>query len=175
MTKLNQDKINSKLYLIRIHIKFLLICGFIVLIAVINFNFYQNYDKTKIDAKRFDNNINKLNNQYAGDVFIIPGWCLSFQFSDPLKKMPTFDFKKIDGGWTGFSPRFYQDVKNNLGVERGHEIIPAMIDNNKAFIIATDDFLLILSTYIDENYHSRAKLVKVDEVSKIGIYKIVSK
>lgn len=173
----SNSKINLRQTFIKQFIKFLLVCCLLISIIFNSFKFYEYCQNIKSNFNKFNSDVNKLNTKYSEDIFIIPGWNLNFQFLDPLKKTPAFKFKKIEGGWPIFSPRFYESLRDALGVKYGYEMVPAMVDNDKVFLITTDSFDIFiqsLSTYFKENYNLDVAIIKVDNLSEANIYKVIS-
>jgi hypothetical protein len=72
---------------------------------------------------------------------------------DPLKRYH-FNFHKIvyAGGTGTFSPGFYNELEK-LGVKKGYEMIPALINNPNAYIVETKTNPYCVTPYIMENYN----------------------
>jgi len=89
-----------------------------------------------------------------------------------------FNSKLIITGTNAFSPYFYKSLEK-LGVKKGYEMIPAMINNPNAFIIASsknNTFIKLLFNYIKENHKIECKVVVVDNLANGSVVlKLISK
>ncbi|MEK8019392.1 MAG: hypothetical protein VSS75_021175 [Candidatus Parabeggiatoa sp.] len=84
----------------------------------------------------FKSSFNRLQFAYQGKILYIPPLALQWEKMDPLKRYH-FNFHQIvyAGGTNTFSPGFYNELKR-LGVKKGYELIPALINNPNAYVIA---------------------------------------
>ncbi|MEK8019393.1 MAG: hypothetical protein VSS75_021180 [Candidatus Parabeggiatoa sp.] len=84
----------------------------------------------------FKSSFNRLQSAYQGKILYIPPLALQWEKMDPLKRYH-FNFHQIvyAGGTSTFSPGFYNELEK-LGVKKGYELIPDLVNNPNAYVIA---------------------------------------
>ncbi len=122
--------------------------------------------------------INKLQSSlYQGKIFYVqPSDGLTLEKIDPLTRYH-FNFELIVTGTNFFSPFFYKQLEK-LGVNKGYNMIPAMMNNPNAFVIAkkNSNFMKLLINYMEENHQIKCKAIAVDRLANGSIiYKLQSK
>lgn len=123
----------------------------------------------------------KLNNRYPNTViFLAPGASENMcKYVDSLSSTMLLysRFKVIPFGWLTFSPLFYKVIKNELGAEYGYEILPRFIDNERAFLITSEDILSNVFSYllVDSNRPALRFERVCSLTKKTNIYRLVSK
>jgi hypothetical protein len=83
------------------------------------------------------------------------GDTISTQWLDPLKVNP-LRLPDIGPGWLIFSPAFYNRL-HQLGLHRGSEVLPWMIDNPKAYLVMKKKDKVIVEDFIQQTYHIQAQ------------------
>jgi len=115
----------------------------------------------------FQLSLSRLQSLYKGKVFFIqPAYGLEWQYMDPLKKYH-LNFEMIPNGTGTFSPRFYNSLEK-LRIKKGYEIIPFLINNPNAYIIAKSKngyFMTLFLDYIMENYHIKCRVILIDQLA----------
>ncbi|RKZ53882.1 MAG: hypothetical protein DRR16_00720 [Candidatus Parabeggiatoa sp. nov. 3] len=137
---------------------------FSVLWFLFNIGIYQNLSPNTA----FQLSLNKLQSLYKEKIFFFvhPAFGLKLENLDPLKKYH-LNFEMIPNGTGTFSPRFYNSLEK-LGIKTGYEIIPVLINNPNAYIIAPskkNDFLTLFLNYIMANYQIKCKVVLIDQLA----------
>jgi hypothetical protein len=128
-----------------------------------------------VKQRLIEEHLEKRNKLYHGKMlYVQPGfqdWLTNKDPFEPEKYKITF--KTLGGGWTTYSPFFYENLKNTLGISKAREMLPALIDNEKALIEASPSFISNLARYAGENYGLR---VDVQEAPEFGqnIYRLIS-
>ncbi len=118
----------------------------------------------------------KLNRDYPNKVlFLVPGLENFADYLDSLKtNVHNFKVAIIPLGWLTFSPGFYDVIKKELGAEYGYEILPKFIDNKRAYLVTSEDYLhnYLLSGLDIKNL--RVELVN-SLTEEVNIYRLVSR
>ncbi|MEK6734210.1 MAG: hypothetical protein AABY27_03800, partial [Pseudomonadota bacterium] len=107
--------------------------------------------------------VNLLLNDIKADSVLLPQatfFNMIYTYSNPLKEL-NVKYTIIPTGWTIFSPRFY-NVLRDIGLKKGSDIFPYLIQSEKAFIIGGKDIIMPVSTFIKETYgiETEFKMVK---------------
>lgn len=99
-----------------------------------------------------------LNTQFAGDVILMePSNILSVL--SPLRPI-SLNFHPINLGWNTFSPRFYEQIRW-AGAEHGYDLIDAMVDNPKAYMLGRQLWATQLLSYAKAHSQARIRVVRV--------------
>lgn len=149
--------------------------------------FVYNEKLNKYNGEAMNEVIKKIKST-GTDSVILPQNCFSFKplylCRNPLKEYKE-EFLAIPtgSGWPIFSPRFYAIIQK-IGLKRGSEIFPYIVNSKNAFVICEEDFAAPLSLFIKETYGIRVKFKLVDtlpalkldsniyDYSKVGILDI---
>jgi hypothetical protein len=112
----------------------------------------------------FKLSLNRLQSAYQGKILYLPPLTVQWEKMDPLKKYH-FNFHKIihAGGTGTFSPIFYHELEN-LGVKKGYEMIPALINNPNAYVIAMSQHDYCMTPDIMENDNLKCKAVVIEQL-----------
>lgn len=107
-----------------------------------------------------DKSINRIMDLNGDDtIFINFSPHTVTQYVDPFKEfMDMPDFLKLPGGWMIQTPAYYNYL-NNLGIEKGSDLIPFMVDNEKTVLYFWQsetrkykEYSQIFDEFINENY-----------------------
>ncbi|RKZ53881.1 MAG: hypothetical protein DRR16_00725 [Candidatus Parabeggiatoa sp. nov. 3] len=111
----------------------------------------------------FKLSLNRLQSAYQGKILYIPPNVLRWEKMDPLKRYH-FNFHKIvyAGGTGTFSPGFYNELEK-LGVKKGYEMIPALINNPNAYIVETKTNPYCVPPFM-ENYNLECDGVIIEQL-----------
>ena len=97
---------------------------------------------------------------------------------DPLRARPR-DYDGLQGGWGTFSFSWYETLEH-LGVHRGSEAFPAMVDNPNAYVLTQSPARDLLEDWIRRKVGNKsARLALVDAAAIAGggrpeLYRIVT-
>jgi hypothetical protein len=134
--------------------------AFVLGIFLFNVGMHHNLSSNLI----FESSLNKLQSSYQGKILYIPPLVLKWEKMDPLKRYP-FNFEMVFGGDTyTFSPHFYKRLEK-LGVKKGYEMIPALMNNPNAFVVANDIFVKWLLYYLKKNHNIKGKAIAVERLA----------
>ena len=112
----------------------------------------------------FNLSLNRLQSAYQGKILYIPPIVLQWEKMDPLKRYHFNFHKMVYAGGTGtFSPSFYKELET-LGVKKGYEMIPALINNPNAYVIAMKNHHYCMTSDMMENDNLKCKAVVVDQL-----------
>ncbi len=100
---------------------------------------------------------------------------LGLRFKNPLKPR---DYEiapiVIEGGWSTYSPFFYEKLYSGLGLREAKEVLPNFIDNQKALVDGTQRYIEALKVFIFENYGKDVEFIKAPEYGQQS-YKLISR
>ena len=149
---------------------------FFVLLSIFIFkqtNALQKYvTENKALQTSFTNALENFQNKYEDKILLLqPAIGLKQENQDPLlnydNKFTTFSL-----GWGTFSPRFYNDL-NKVGLEKGSELFPYLIESEDAYLLLQDDILHIVLKFIRDTYHIHCKIIKVETFEEgVSIYQL---
>ncbi|EDN66374.1 hypothetical protein BGP_5680 [Beggiatoa sp. PS] len=112
----------------------------------------------------FKSSFNRLQSAYQGKIVYLPPLAFQWEKMDPLKRYH-FNFHMITAGGTNtFSPSFYNSLEK-LGVKKGYEMMPAMVNNSSVFVVADSAFMKWLSNYLKKSHNINCKTVMVDRLA----------
>ena len=121
------------------------------------------------DANRkseiFEYNFNRLNEykDKAEIVYIVAGGHgLKKRYMDPLS-VCQYEILYVPTGWRSFSPRFY-DALHQVGLEYGYELMPYMVDNERAIVLGEYTSLLKLIEYLKEVHKIECELELIESL-----------
>ncbi|MDM8562682.1 hypothetical protein QUF54_04935, partial [Candidatus Marithioploca araucensis] len=123
------------------------------------FNIGMHHNISKNTA--FELSLNRLQSAYQGKILYIPPLVLQWEKMDPLKRYH-FNFQMISAGGTDtFSPSFYKSLEK-LGVKKGYEMIPALINNPNAYVIEmkTNPYCVTHDMMENDNLKCRAVVIE---------------
>ncbi len=132
-----------------------------------------DYVKLQIEKKEdFNTTYERLQTNYANKFILIqPGVGLRTRNQSPLKNY-NYKFKTIGLGWNTFSPRFYSELKQ-LGLKKGSELLPFLIDNNEAYLLINEEVLHIVLHFIRDTYKVHCKIVTIENIKEnISIFQL---
>jgi hypothetical protein len=120
----------------------------------------------------------KESNDKYNDYIILtkPGKSgLGFVNKNPFKSNDyQLNYFSVGGGWTTFSPHYYQRLEKGLGIKKAKDILPIFIDNPHAIVIGPNNFITSLKIFIVETYNVEVDFVKVPQLGTDN-YRIVSR
>jgi hypothetical protein len=92
---------------------------------------------------------------------------------DPLA--PPLPYEVVPLGWGTFSVPFYREI-NRLGISRGSELVPALVDNPNAYILIHRRRLRTVQGYIRRQVpHAQLEWVDAPETRRpFALYRVVS-
>lgn len=109
----------------------------------------------------------RLGDRYTGGAVIIKD-AGAHRSSDPLA--PPRPYEVLPLGWGTFSVPFYNELER-LGLSRGADLVPAIIDNPRVFILAKRKRRTTLLKYL-QRYDERASLKRVDRARRKGVIEL---
>lgn len=158
--------------------KRLIVCALSLALAVffcVNaVQFYRQAKDIRKQTRLIDSGFNKVNAGYPNTVFFLASIGSIFDYVDSLK-VYKYKFEVIPTGWKTFSPAFYDVLKKELGIEHAYEILPNLIDNPRAFVLASEAYFMYIFAYFREIYHLKCRVEKVDTLTdSLFIYRLES-
>lgn len=125
----------------------------------------------------FKRSINVIES-FPNDAFFVaePAAGIHWEYMHPLTTKKSYKVNFIPLGWNIFSPIFYK-LLNNVGISKGYELLPTMIDNDKAFfVIQSSGFIEMIKQFARENLGIECKYEKVEQLPEGRfIYRLISK
>ncbi len=98
---------------------------------------------------------------------------MKWQRADPLDETP-LPFREIRIGWHAFTPLFYRSL-DLLGIRRGSELLPAMIDRADAYLVLKTGWQDYLLGHLRQTYELECSLRAVAPLGgDIAIYQLES-
>lgn len=110
-------------------------------------------------AARAGRELRMLNTRFAGDVVLMQPLSMGLNVFSPLQPIQ-LRFHPINLGWNTFSPRFYEQI-SWAGAEHGYELIDAMVDNPKAYLLGWQSWARELLWYAKAHPQGRIRMVRV--------------
>ncbi len=158
-------------------IVFLNLLVVIFVLLIVKEQFINTLNTREVFEKRriLKEQVEKTNIKYRDYIVLSkPGRSgLGFVNKNPLKRDEyPLDYFRIGGGWTTFSPHYYQRLEKGLGIKKAKDLLPLFIDNPKAIIIGPKDFITSLKIFIVETYNVEVDFVNVPQLGSDN-YKIV--
>lgn len=98
---------------------------------------------------------------------------------DPLRAEPRA-YDGLQGGWGTFSTPWYGTIREKLGVSRGADVLPAMVDNPQAYLLTQQWARDLLEDWIKRKLHDPSvRLAIVDGADFFGggrpeLYRLVT-
>ena len=100
-----------------------------------------------------------LNTQFAGAVVLMQPVSNGLNVLSPLHPIP-LRFQPVNLGWNTFSPRFYEQIQA-LGAQHGYELIDAMVDNPRAYLLGAQPWARKLLSYATNHPRDGIHIVRV--------------
>jgi hypothetical protein len=113
----------------------------------------------------------RLSSHYRGTTLLWMCCGLHPELWSALRPLPT-EFTLVMTGWQTFSPRNYALLEQKLGVRSARDMLPAMIDNPHAFLVAPDSAAELLVRQARASHGLGASFVKVDDLGSFGVYSL---
>jgi hypothetical protein len=80
------------------------------------------------------------------------------------------DFSLLVGGWATFTPRSYDLRRKHFGVGAAQAMLPAMVDNKNAFLLATSDAATAIGAFARRSYGLSVAFTKVNDLGVVGLF-----
>jgi hypothetical protein len=136
----------------------------------------QGYSKA---VKRYmpyvDACLNKINKEYPDAVILMGSYDeILFNYTDALKTYRSSP-KFIVTTWKTFSPAFYDVINKELGINYAYEMLSKMVDNPRAYLLASEWYLSQVFSYFNEIYQLNCYPEKVGSFTEeTSVYRLVS-
>ena len=139
-----------------------------ILIFSLPYNIQQRYSTILPFTLTFE----KLQSSYKGKIlYFQPARGLNLEKMNPLNN---YNLELIATGTNTFSPLFYRSLEK-LGVKKGYEMIPAMVNNSNAFIVGDNSFIRMLINYLKKDHNIKSKAIIVNYLPNgKKVFKLVS-
>lgn len=135
---------------------------------------YRTYNERRhaVYASRLE----MLNKDFADSIILLQasGPSLVMQFADPMD-MQWPRFHPIYLFWGTFSQRFYDQI-GALGIQHGYQIMDAMIDNPKGYLLGTKGWCESMLYFITDNAQRHIEITPVKIFTDgTGLYRLREK
>jgi hypothetical protein len=146
------------------------VAGAVVIIAGQAISTIRNNVANEYDENIVNVTIEKIERIKTDPVLLSQaGFLGMLTYRSPLKAYIDEKFTIIPTAWPIFSPRFY-NVLQGIGLRQGSEVLPYLIQSDRAFLICGEDMKNPIYIFIKENYNIEIEFKSITKFFNSRIY-----